>query len=227
MKSIHKKIGIDARFFREKSTGIGRHVYELIMELSKIDNVNTYIIFLNKKSYKHFSLPGKNFKKELTQAPHYSFNEQWKFLHQLNKHDFDLTIFPHFNAPVLYNKPFVVTIHDLTLHFFPGQKKTSFLSIAAYKIIINRISKKAKHCFAVSQNTKKDMIKHLHIPQEKITVTYNGISSHFQRITNNQIRTNFQKKYQLPKQFFLYTGVCKSHKNIARLIEAYKDFLTK
>ena len=66
--------------------------------------------------------PGKkvHFKKVLADFPHYSFTEQTKFLNLLNKEGLDLMHFTHFNAPIFYNKPFIVTIHDLTLSFFPG-----------------------------------------------------------------------------------------------------------
>ena len=222
-----KNIGIDARFCTSSSTGIGRHVFELIQQLAKLDKKNNYTIFLKPEIFKTFTLPGPNFTKEKTTAPHYSFAEQWNFLKQINSHNFDLMIFPHFNAPILYTRPFVVTIHDLTLHFFPGKKKSDIISRLAYKLVINRITKKAKHCFAVSTNTKKDMIKHLGIPSSKITVAHNGISTNFKPIADQQILKIFKQKYKLPEKYFLYSGVSRSHKNISRLIKGFSIFLQR
>ncbi len=222
-----KKIGIDARFFTPKATGIGRHVYELVQGLAKLDKTNQYTIFLKPEEFKTFSAPGPNFKKEKTDAAHYSFAEQWHFLHQLNRHKFDLMVFPHFNAPIFYIRPFVVTIHDLTLHFFPGKKKADILSRLAYKTVINRVTKKAKHCFAVSENTKKDMIKCLGIPKEKISVTYNGVVQAFEPIKDEKTVKAFKTAYSLPSKYFCYTGVLRSHKNIAGLIQAYHLFLQR
>lgn len=220
-----KKIGIDARFFTSKATGIGRHVYELVQGLASLDQVNEYTIFLKPEAYEDFALPGPHFKKEKTTAKHYSFAEQWTLLRQLNKHQFDLMVFPHFNAPIYYNRPFVVTIHDLTLHLFPGKKKADFLSRFAYKYVINQVTKKAAHCFAVSENTKRDMMKYLKVPDSKITVTYNGVTPHFHPVRSQEVLKKFRSQYQLPEKYFLYTGVSRSHKNIVGLLKAYALFL--
>ncbi len=224
---VMKKIGIDARFFTERATGIGRHVFELVQGLAKLDTKNEYTLFLKPKEFEIFQLPSSNFKKEKTTAPHYSFDEQVGFLRQLNKHQFDLMVFPHFNAPIFYRRKYVVTIHDLTLHFFPGKKKSDLISRVAYKTVINTVVRNAEHCFAVSENTKRDMVKHLKIPKNKITVTYNGVTQQFKSEQDDQIQKSFKSKYNLPKKYFLYNGVQRSHKNILGLIQAYAIFLKK
>ncbi len=224
IKNVILKIGIDARFFTEQATWIGRHVFELVKFLAKNDTQNNYILFLNKEQFSKFELPSNKFTKELTEAKHYSFDEQFHFLKQINKHNFDLMVFPHFNAPIFYNKPFVVTIHDLTLHLFPGKKKTDFFSRLAYKLVIKTVTRKAKHCFAVSENTKQDMINFLKLKEDKITVTYNWVSQKFIPIDDYKILEQNKKEYNLPKQYFLYTWVQRSHKNIKGLIQAYKIY---
>ncbi len=221
---VPQKIGLDARFYSPTATGIGRHVYELIKQLALLDKTNQYTLFL-KPEFANTPLPGPNFTIETTTAPHYSLAEQWGFWRQLERHKFDLMIFPHFNAPILYSRPFVVTIHDLTLHLFPGKKKSDFCSRSAYKLVINTITRKARHCFAVSENTKQDMIRLLKTPEKKITVTHNGVSPRFSPIKDNKIIENFKKEFRLPKKYFLYTGVSRSHKNIPGLIEAYETYL--
>lgn len=222
-----KKIGIDARFFTERATGVGRHVYELVQGLAKLDSINEYTIFLKPEEFETFQVPASNFKKELTTAKHYSVAEQWGFCKQLYAYHFDLMVFPQFNVPLLYFRPYVITVHDLTLHLFPGKKKTDFISRLAYKLIINIAVRKAKHCFAVSENTKKDMMKYLGISEEKITVTYNGVTKTFEPILDQNILQEFKAKQGLPDQYFLYTGVFRSHKNVVGLIEAYAEFLKK
>jgi glycosyltransferase involved in cell wall biosynthesis len=219
-----KKIGIDARFYGPKSTGVGIHVEELIKNLAKLDQVNQYYIFLKLENFKNIKLPGKNFIKVLSPFNHYSWQEQWSFFWQLKRFNLDLMIFPQFNAPFLYRRPYLVTIHDLTLHFFPGKKKKSIFSRLAYKFLIKNVAKNAKHCFAVSENTKKDMIKILKVSPKKITVTYNGVKDIFKPIKNKDLLIKFKKEYNLPERYLLYTGVRRSHKNIVGLIKAFSLF---
>lgn len=225
-----KHIGFDARFFSPTATGIGRHVSEVIQTLSQLDLKNKYTIFLGEKDYeknkKIIHSLSKNFSTESTSATHYSLQEQTHFLKQLNTHDFDLVIFPQFNVPYFYNKPYIVTIHDLTIHKFPG-KKSNPLKHFLYKKIIQNAADKSQKILAVSTNTKQDIIKYLGTHNEKIDIVYNGISQNFQQETDEKILKNFRKKYQLPEKYFLYTGVMRTHKNILGLVHAYKKFLEK
>ncbi len=222
-----KKIGIDARFCTDNSTGVGRHVEELIKNLAKLDTQTQYVCFMKPEIAKNFIPPSKNFIIESTDSPHYSIKEQFSFLRQIKAHKFDLIVFPQFNLPIFYRGKYVVTIHDLTLHFFPGKKKNDFLSRLAYKFIINRAVKRAEHVFAVSENTKNDLVKVMKVNSDKISVTYNGVSQVFKPIIEEEIKQKFRKKYNLPKRYFLYTGVLRTHKNIIGLINAYGKFQQK
>lgn len=220
------KIGFDARFYSPSATGIGRHIAEVLTILGKLDNKNEYTVFLNEKNFEKFVPPSPQFKAEKATASHYSFAEQTSFLRQLNKHNFDLVIFPQFNVPILYNRPFIVTIHDLTIHLFPG-KKSNPIKHFLYKRIIQNAADKAQKVLAVSQNTKKDIVAHLNIKAEKISVVGNGISESFQKCDNTKTLEDFRTKYDLPEKYFLYTGVMRTHKNILGLVKAFHLFHQK
>lgn len=222
-----QKIGIDARFCTDHSTGIGRHVEELINHLATLDKKTQFVCFMKPEIAKNFKAPASNFTIESTNSPHYSAKEQVSFLWQINRHKFDLMVFPQFNLPILYRGKYVVTIHDLTLHLFPGKKKTDILSRLAYKFIIGRAVKKAKHIFAVSENTKNDLVQIMRVDSEKISVTYNGVSKIFSPIMSENDKKKFREKYKIPEKYFLYTGVLRTHKNILGLIATYAIFLEK
>ena len=113
------RIGIDARMYSTEFTGIGRYVYELVKQLTQIDDKNEYVLFMNEPEYSRF-VESKRVKKVLVKAKHYSVREQLGYLWKLHRAKLDLMHFTHFNAPILYRKPSVVTIHDLTLSFFPA-----------------------------------------------------------------------------------------------------------
>ncbi len=217
------RIGIDCRMYSSGFTGIGRYVYELTENLFEIDKQNQYILFFNEPEYSAFSPPNKNIQKILVNAPHYSFHEQTRFLHVLNRAKLDLMHFTHFNAPIFYRGPSIVTIHDLTLSFFPGKKMTSFFQRFAYHITIKKALAKAKKIIAVSEHTKKDLRQLFHIPSEKIEVIYEGINADFHKIkTEDQAYIQETiKKYDIHEPYLLYTGVWRSHKNLARLLEAF------
>jgi len=210
------KIGIDCRIFSSRFTGIGRYTHELVEHFieanKKLKNPHELVLFFNNPEYENF--PEKtHVKKILVNAKHYSLDEQFIFLKKLNQENLDLVHFPHFNVPVLYNKPYIVTIHDLTLSMFPGQKMTKWYHRAGYNLTIKNSVKKAKKIIAVSENTKKDLVKLLHVPEEKIAVIYNGVSPEFKVIPSYKNSSH--------DHFLLYAGVWRSHKNLPRLIGAF------
>lgn len=218
------RIGIDCRMYSSRFTGIGRYVYELTENLFRMDQKNEYVLFFNEPEFSHFTVPNDRVKKVLVDAPHYSLAEQTKFLHVLNKEKLDLMHFTHFNAPIFYRRPSVVTIHDLTLSFYPGKKMSSFLYRFGYHVTIKSAVKKAKKIIAVSFNTKKDLQKLFSAPDEKISVIYEGVHEKFQPLkdqVDQKKLDNVKEKYRLDKPYLLYTGVWRSHKNLPNLLHAF------
>jgi len=218
------RIGIDCRMFGLKFTGIGRCAYELVQHIiatnEKLEKPHDIILFFNKNEYHEFP-ETKNVKKILVNAQHYSLKEQTKFAWMLYKEKLDVVHFPHFNIPLFYRKKYTVTIHDLTLSLFPGNKMTKWYQRLAYHIVIRNAVKTAKKVIAVSENTKKDIIRMLHIPEQKIEVIYNGVSSEFEMIEDVSKFKSTLDKYKISKEFLLYTGVWRSHKNLPRLVHAF------
>lgn len=213
------KIGIDARMFSDAFTGIGRYTYELTHRFFVLQPDVEWVLFLNEPEFSEFDFP-ENVKKVCVDAPHYSFAEQTRFLRALNQEKCDLIWFTHFNKPLFYSGPYVVTIHDTTLSFYPGKKMGQWWRKLAYKFVITSAVRSAKNIITVSQNTRDDVVKLFHIAPEKITPIWNGLSSEF-HVCSEEERKSVRKKYNLPKQFFLYTGVWREHKNLVRLLKAF------
>lgn len=221
------RIGIDCRMYSTRFTGIGRYVFELTKNLFKIDTKNEYILFFNNPEYKSFKPPNKQVTKILVDAPHYSIQEQTKFLKILKDQKLDLMHFTHFNAPIFYKHPSIVTIHDLTLSFFPGKKMTSFIHRAGYHLAIDSAVKKAKKVITVSKNTKKDLQRLLKTPEEKVHVIYEGVDPAFRQTDKITEIDQLREKFHFDKPFLLYTGVWRSHKNLTNLIKAFHILKTE
>lgn len=218
------KIGIDARMI--KATGIGRYIASLIEELSKIDKKNQYILFLRKEDFFRFKLPGKNFKKVLADFHWYGLSEQTKFPRFIEEQNLDLMHFPHFNVPLKFRGKFIITIHDLTLHRYKTIRAStkSFLTYQVkhllYKKIIKSAIKKSLNILTPSNFTRKDILDIFKVPEEKITVTYEGGPSNnlLKKIPNDKIL----KKFNLKRPFILYVGNAYPHKNLDNLLNSLK-----
>jgi glycosyltransferase involved in cell wall biosynthesis len=178
-----------------------------------------WVIFLNKLEFSKFYFP-KNVKKVLVDAPIYSLAEQTKFLSILYKEKCDLVHFTHFNVPIGYRRPFVVTIHDTTINFYPGKKFDKWYHKKGYDAIMTNAVRSSKKIITVSENTKKDVIRLYNITPEKIKPIWIAPSEEFVPITDTE-KIEIKKKYDLPEHFLLYTGNWREHKNLVGLLKAF------
>lgn len=215
------RIGIDARMYSTSFTGIGRYVYELVKHLTQIDKKNEYVLFMNKPEYDDFQPSNKRVSKVLVNAKHYSLKEQTRFLRKIRRKKIDLMHFTHFNAPVLYRGKSVVTIHDLTLSFFPGKKMNSWSHRKAYEFVLNRAVKHATRIVCVSGHTKKDLLDVTGVDSAKTEIIYEGVDEQFKPRPDKEAIKDMIKKYGITRDYMLYTGVWRSHKNVVNLIKSF------
>ncbi|MDZ4228056.1 MAG: glycosyltransferase family 1 protein [Candidatus Levybacteria bacterium] len=220
------KIGIDCRLWSE--SGIGRYTRNLIEQLLIIDKKNKYTLLILSKDYDQIIsyLSSLNFHLVKTDIRWHTIEEQLKFPQILNKENLDLIHFPYFSVPIFYNKPFVVTIHDLIMHHFPTGQASTHSSIVykvkllGYKHVISQAAKKAQKIIAVSNATRDEIVDHLKIDSKKIVVTYEGVDNKLSG--NYKLEIGNWKLKNLPSKFFLYVGNAYPHKNLDRLLEAFK-----
>lgn len=226
------RIGIDARFYGSVGKGLGRYTQKLIEYLEKIDNKNDYYIFLREENFDEYQPKKKNFHKVLADYQWYSFSEQISMPILLKKYNLNLVHFPHFNVPLFYRKKFVITIHDLILIHFPTVRGTTlnpifyWLKFMAYKIVIGSAIKRANKVIAVSNFTKKDILKHYKISEKKIAVTYEACS----RLPANyspKEGDRILEKYGIIKPYLLYVGNAYPHKNLEKLVLAFARITRK
>lgn len=224
------RIGIDMRMAGTHHGGIGRYVFELVKNLLEIDLENEYVLFYNPESFEKAeelkNLPVKN-NIYLIKAPfrHYSFKEQLFFSRLLDKHSLDLVHFPNFNFPILYKKPFVVTIHDMVHHKIGGAKKTHFIHFLAYKKVIEAAAKNSKKIITVSEYSKTEIEKYLQVNPSKIEVIYEGSS--LKTDASEIAVAEVKKQFLLTRPYFLFVGVLERKKNLVNLTRGFDAFLKK
>ncbi|MFC1790408.1 glycosyltransferase family 4 protein [Patescibacteria group bacterium] len=113
----------------------------------------------------------------------------------------------------------VVTIHDLIPLLFPDHYPPGAKGKIAYKIQ-KFLIQKAEAVITDSQASKKDIIRFLNLPAQKIKVIYLAPGDIFSPITNHRSLVTAREKYHLPKRFILYVGDINYNKNIPALVTA-------
>lgn len=175
------KLLIDARLYGLEHGGPGRYVMNLVKELSKVDKKNEYVILLRKKYFKELKLNTK-WKKVLADFRHYSAAEQIRLPFIIHENRPDLVHFPHFNVPLAYSGPFVVTIHDIIMHKFQGPEASTlpapvyFLKKIGYKKVFEKAVYGSVKIIVPTEFTKKEVVDFYKISPDKVVVTYEGVS---------------------------------------------------
>lgn len=212
------KIGIDARLWGTKHTGIGRYVEELVENLVRIDRQNTYVIFCRSDDFDSITV-GKKWKRVIADIPHYSLQEQLLLPFIFWKEKLDLLHVPHFNLPILYPGRAVVTIHDILWHRTKSPEVTTLSPLVysikhlAYRTVVANAVNRAAKVLVPSNAVKQDVIRQFKLPERKVVVTYEGVPE----------RLNISGKQRLPKPYVLYVGNLYPHKNVENLVRALKQ----
>ena len=220
------RIGIDARLYGLEHAGLGRYVMRLVEEVLKLDKKNTYVLFLNKAHADKFKNK-KRVKVVTTNIPIYSFAEQTILPFVFAKEKLDLLHVPHFNAPLIYEGKIILTIHDLIKHDSKGPETTTrnrrlySLKRLGYLALTNGIAARSEHILVPSNFVKEDIVKRLHVPSERITVTYEAAAGSIKEVMlTDEEKVKTLNKYHLSQPFIVYTGSVYPHKNVDVLVQA-------
>ena len=221
------RIGIEAqRIFRKNKHGMDYVVLEEIRELQKIDARNEYFVFV---------APGEDRCLEDSKNVHimeiggdfYPLWEQVTLLKAANEQNLDMLHCTSNTAPIRCKIPLILTLHDII--FLEPRDKTnkSFYQNMGWfyrRLVVPRILKKCKRIITVSNFERNNILSKLDIPQERITMIYNGYNQWFRPVEDAY---QVYKKYIDSPGYFFFLGNTDPKKNTERTLIAYSKYLEK
>lgn len=123
--------------------------------------------------------------------------------------------------PNIAGVPTIATIMDLIPLLHPEWIKSNLRPLKSW--LFKQSIFKSDHIITISQHSRQDMIHHLNIAPERISVTPLGVDpAYFERVDPDQ-REIVLKKHQLPPGFFLFIGTLQPRKNLLRTLQAFKQ----
>jgi len=220
------RVGIDAQLLvRNRWTGSERYMMRLIDGLVSLDSQNRYTIFTADGSLdRYYRQNGKFTRKYALDSTDILWDSDF-FATDVFHRPFQC--YSAFDLLLLLNaKASVITILDLISYHHPDY----FLSAQDYKRyqkIMGLAAKIADRIIAISEHSKRDMVKNLQVPPEKITVVYPALldTSKFKKTEDPSLLADFKAKYKLDNPYILYIGTTFPHKNHEGLISAYECLL--
>jgi glycosyltransferase involved in cell wall biosynthesis len=127
---------------------------------------------------------------------------------------------PHYDIPVLYPNRMSVTIHDVTHLLDPAFRDTMKSRIFA-KSLLKLAVAKARKVITISQYSKRMILEHLGGSESKISVIHRYASPVFTPMARDEAKEIVQRSLGLCRDYFLFVGSPKPHKNLPVLFEAF------
>jgi glycosyltransferase involved in cell wall biosynthesis len=221
------RIGIDATALPAQPVGAGNYIVNLIRALASVNERDELFIFAQPDGRELIGVPESgNFRWVVVPASGIPKRLLWEqaFLPRLaGKTGLDLLHSLHYTRPRRLPCSSVVTFHDMTFFLYPQlhtRPKRLFFPSA-----IRASARRADAIIAVSESTRRDSMRLLGIPGEKIFTTHLGVDPAFHPVRDPEMLAAVRRKYDLPVLFILSVGLVEPRKNLSGLIHAYRSAL--
>jgi glycosyltransferase involved in cell wall biosynthesis len=115
----------------------------------------------------------------------------------------------------------VTTYHDLVPILYP--KWAHPKTIEVHKRRLALVEKEIDIVIAVSESTKRDLLKVSKIPEKKIIVIHEGVGDEFKPLSEFDV-AEFRQRMGLPEEFVLAIGGVGERRNLKRVKQATKKY---
>ncbi|MGQ9927429.1 MAG: glycosyltransferase family 4 protein [Chloroflexaceae bacterium] len=222
------RIGLDARYTTDHFPGIGRYTLSLAEALAEPGHDHTLVLIVDPRAQQGRYDPGVLAalpRVELAGARVAPFSAaQHLALPALARRlRLDVLHSPYYIKPYLgLPCPSVVTIYDLIGWRFP--RTLSRRGRLLYRLSMALAVRTATRLITVSESARADIAHVYRLLPERIAVTPLAASHRFRPQAPEAIAA-VRQRYHLPERYVLYVGSNKPHKNLERLVRAWRKVL--
>lgn len=202
------KIGIDIQTTLGQKTGFGNYVLNMVEQFKRVGGDHEYVLI------------APNEERDLS-APKRFWWDQWTLPIKARQAGVSILHQPAFSAPFLFAGKVVLTVHDLIAIFY-GQD-IPFWSRQYFGRWMPFSYRRADAIICISEHTKKDVIRVLGLPEEKITVTYLAAGSQYHPVRSKVATGRITQKYRLTQPYLLHVGTVNPRKNLEFLVKVFAE----
>jgi len=220
------RIGINLlALYPTVSGGMEFYLRNLLDSLFEIDKSNQYILFTNHDNHKTFGFKWPNVQIVFCRI---GARPQWKRVawEQLilpsiaKKYRLDLLHSPTYTWPVSSKIPGIVSILDMLYRVYPETIPRT--KVFYWRALVPWSARRCRKILTISETSKRDIVRYLGVPPEKITVTPLaldcGLNAGKQPSAGEIERVC--AKHAIQRPYILYVGGVGRHKNPLALVKA-------
>lgn len=227
---MKKNIIIDATQQQSHITGTDRLAHNVLRELQTLDTENHYTVICTKGfDYIPSAISAPNF----TVARQGLYKRYWKLAvmpfralrllrrKYVEKPDLFFS-FHNLNSPRIKFSPVVSSALDLIPLLDPDNYHRGAGAYQYYKNRVAHTVSVAERFVAISHHTKRDLVEHLQVPEDRVDVVHLAAEDKFRPVTDEAILKAARERYGLPERFILTIGANEPRKNARGVIAAYQ-----
>jgi glycosyltransferase involved in cell wall biosynthesis len=126
----------------------------------------------------------------------------------------------HFNVPYAARVPIVLTIYDLIIFLDPSMARSRAAG-AYYRVAVPLAIRRASVVVALSPFTARQLTDRFDVGEDRLRVVEAGLDHEFWKPAAECAVDAVRTRYSLPREYLLYVGTAKRHKNLATLLAAH------
>jgi len=219
-------IAVNTRLFlKDKLEGIGNYAYQILKHLVNNHSEHRFI-FIFDRPYDQSFVFADNITPVVLFPPArhpilYKIWFDYRIPGILKKYKADVFFSPDGFLSQYTQIPQIPVIHDLNFEHNPQDLRKRDADY--YLKYFPKFAKLAAEIITVSEYSKQDIVNTYDIIPEKISISYNAVSSDFRPISNEK-QLWIKAQYSSGKPYFLYVGALHKRKNIGRMLLAFDQF---
>ncbi|MDD2766416.1 MAG: glycosyltransferase family 1 protein [Candidatus Moranbacteria bacterium] len=237
------RIGINTSFLRKPGTGIGQVTTNFLKKLVELTTNNTqltgceFILYCEESPQLDFVLP-ENFQIRVF-LPFWKRDDLFRRMlwekqlaREVRRDACDVLLSLSQSATVLSCKTslplsspvqHIMIVHDIIPEIFPEYRSNIRQKI--YWQQVRRGIRHADHIVAVSQHTKKDLIREYILPEKQISVIYPSVNPRFAQSISLEQKQSTLRKYHLEAGYIYHGGGLEIRKNTESVLRAYAELI--
>jgi len=208
-----------------KLDGIGWFTYETLKRITR-SHPEVRFIFLFDRRYSNEVIFGENVR-PFVLGPPTRHPLLWYFWFEfivprfLRKNEPDLFLSTDGFISLSSKVPSVNVIHDINFEHRPGD--LPWLVRKYYRTFFPRYARSATRLVTVSEYSRRDIINHYDIPEDKIDLAYNGANERYVPLSAERAE-QVRYEYTDGAPYFVFVGSLHPRKNITNLLKAFQLF---
>ncbi len=230
-------IGINASFLRKPGTGIGQVTTNFLKQLvhyqSSLPAGSEFFLYCEEVPHLDFILP-ENFHIRVF-LPWWKRDDlprKWlwerRLTTEMRKDACEIFLSLYQSSTVFRTSEVskhVMIVHDIIPKFFPEYRRNMRQSL--YWKRVERGIQSVDQIVAVSEYTKKDLVREFALSGDEIAVVYPDVAPRFYDFISDEVLASVLEKYDIQPGYIYHGGGLEVRKNAERVLRAYKILITE